>query len=162
MSKAQKLFLTLAMVVLSFSLQACATQSQQSQLLAGETAFKRQSYHDAFQQLMPLAKKGNADAQYAVGYMYYYGEGVAQDTHLARKWLQDSAKQGNPLAKQALRDLYRNSQPGNPALAVPMGHSGHRTQPYANSSDGTHAAGSAGDAKPAVENPVTPLPNYPQ
>lgn len=47
------------------------------------------------------AENGNADAQYALGYMYYYGIDTVQDRETGELWIQRSAAQGQPLAKKA-------------------------------------------------------------
>lgn len=57
------------------------------------------------------AEQGDADAQYALGYMYYYGIGTVVDTKTARLWIIKSASQGQPLAKKALAVLNHNSAP---------------------------------------------------
>lgn len=55
--------------------------------------------------LLPLACNGNVVAQYALGYMYYYGFGVAQDTDVGYFWIKLSADQGYPPAVRALSTL---------------------------------------------------------
>lgn len=67
-----------------------------------EQAFQNQNYPSAFQPLLRLAKKGNPDAQYAVGYMYYYGKGTVENHQLAQMWINKAAQQGQPLAIKAL------------------------------------------------------------
>jgi len=52
-----------------------------------------------------LAEKGNADAQYRLGKMYFHGTGVPKDEHEAVKWFQKAAAQGNEYAREALRRL---------------------------------------------------------
>jgi len=90
-------------------LQACQhsfSGSQKAQeaadLSAGKEYFVTKNYQSAFKTLYPLAKEGNAEAQYAIGYMYYYGEGVNKDTLVAKKWIKKSAVQNYQLAEQAL------------------------------------------------------------
>lgn len=73
-----------------------------SRLENGKTSFLAKDYNNAYKQLLPLAEKGNADAQYAVGYMYFYGKGVAQNKEAAKTWLQKAAAQGEPAAIKAL------------------------------------------------------------
>jgi DamX protein len=48
------------------------------------------------------AQNGDADAQYALGYMYYYGVDTARDKDSAKLWISRAAAQGQPLAKSAL------------------------------------------------------------
>jgi TPR repeat protein len=49
-----------------------------------------------------LAQNGNPEAQYSLGYMYYYSKGVDRDLDKAMYWFKLAASQGNPNAKQAL------------------------------------------------------------
>ncbi len=83
--------------------------SQETRLVNGKQNFMLGDYHQAFLQLQPLAVKQNPDAQYAVGYMYYYGLGTSQNTTIALKWLESAAAQGQPQAKQAL-DMIDNRE----------------------------------------------------
>ncbi|HLD09748.1 MAG TPA: SPOR domain-containing protein, partial [Methylophilaceae bacterium] len=43
------------------------------------------------------------DAQYALGYMYYYGIDTVRDEDTATLWIQRASAQGQPLAKKALK-----------------------------------------------------------
>lgn len=65
-----------------------------SYLNQGKRFFEEGFYKKAMRELLPLACDGNPDAQYAVGYMYYYGYGVAQDTDVGYFWIARSASQG--------------------------------------------------------------------
>ena len=56
----------------------------------------------ALKQLELLAKKGDAAAQYNLGWRYEYGEGVVQDKREAAKWYRKAAKQGYPAAQNKL------------------------------------------------------------
>ena len=71
----------------------------------GILSFQRQDYRQAFIRLMPAAKAGNPDAQYAVGYMYYYGQGVIEDRKKAWYWINCAAKAGQVDAMQAVKIL---------------------------------------------------------
>jgi len=73
----------------------------------GETSYKRQDYRQAFIRLEPVAKAGNMDAQYAIGYMYYYGQGVVEDRTKALGWMKKAAEQGNSDAIKALSMLVK-------------------------------------------------------
>ena len=67
--------------------------------------YKMNDYRSAFIRLKPEAIYGNPDAQYAIGYMYYYGKGVYEDRDRARYWIQRAAAKGQPLAIAALSAL---------------------------------------------------------
>jgi TPR repeat protein len=41
-----------------------------------------------------LAEQGDAKAQFALGTMYHYGQGVAQDHAEALRWWREAAEQG--------------------------------------------------------------------
>jgi len=71
-------------------------------LTEGKASFLAKNYKVAYQQLLPLAQQGNADAQYAVGYMLYYGKGVDRNEAKARDWMNKAAAQGQPAAKKAV------------------------------------------------------------
>jgi len=77
----------------------------QLNLSEGITSFKVQDYRQAFIRLKPEAEKGQPDAQYAVGYMYYYGQGVVEDREKARYWISCAAKAGQPDAIAAIKIL---------------------------------------------------------
>lgn len=71
----------------------------------GVKSFQVQDYRQAFIRLMPEAKAGNPDAQYAVGYMYYYAQGVTEDRTKASYWIHCAAKAGQADAIQAVQIL---------------------------------------------------------
>ena len=73
-----------------------------SELEQGKRLFQDGYYKRAMQQLLPLAVDGNAEAQYAVGYMYYYGFGTTQDTASGDFWIRRSAEQNYKPALDAL------------------------------------------------------------
>ena len=69
----------------------------------GIHSFQVQDYRQAFIRLIPEAEKGQPDAQYAVGYMYYYGQGVVEDRQKACMWINKAANLGQPDAILALK-----------------------------------------------------------
>lgn len=98
---------TLLSVLLTLSLTACISSLN---LAEGISSFKKQNYRQAFIRLMPEAKKGNSEAQYAVGYMYYYGQGVTEDREKALKWIRLAAMANQPDAIVALKALRKVSK----------------------------------------------------
>jgi TPR repeat protein len=87
------MFRAILVCLLSLSLIACATTSPriQSEVAQGKRYFAQGYYKRAMHELLPLACDGDPEAQYAVGYMYYYGLGVAQDTDVGHFWIKRSA-----------------------------------------------------------------------
>ena len=67
--------------------------------------FAEGDYKRAFHQLLPLACNGNPCAQYAVGYLYYYGYGVPEDSESGIFWMQKAASQGYVPAIKALSEI---------------------------------------------------------
>ena len=92
------------LMIASFGLlQACGTH--QYNLEHGIESFRVQDYRQAFIRLLPEAKAGQADAQYAVGYMYYYGQGVVENRKKAWYWIERAANAGQSDAVSALSIL---------------------------------------------------------
>ena len=73
----------------------------------GRKAYNRGDYTTALKELRPLAEQGHAGAQYFIGYMYYKGQGVAQDGEEAVKWLRMAAEQGDVKSQVRLGVMYR-------------------------------------------------------
>lgn len=74
-------------------------------LSEGIESFRAQDYRKAFIRLKPEAEKGQPDAQYAIGYMYYYGQGVVEDRKLAWFWINKAASVRQPDALAAVQIL---------------------------------------------------------
>lgn len=73
-------------------------------------AFAAMDRHDdaaAVRLLRPLAEKGNAEAQYALGDIYLYSEGFPHDDAEGAKWYLRAAEQGHPGAQNSLGGLHR-------------------------------------------------------
>jgi TPR repeat protein len=92
---------------------ACAphhSPAEMSEMAQGKRLFETGYYKRAMRDLLPLACDGNPEAQYAVGYMYYYGYGVAQDTEVGYFWIKRSADQHFPPAVKALGMIRRDGK----------------------------------------------------
>src|SRR3989338_6842637 len=58
----------------------------------------------SFPQVKQAAREGDPDAQYALGYMYFYGKnGARQDVALGQQWIEQAASSGQPQALQAIK-----------------------------------------------------------
>lgn len=68
-------------------------------------AIERRDFATAAQELSPLAKSGDPEAQYQLGTLYANGDGVPQSYVTARELFSASAAQGNGRARQALAFL---------------------------------------------------------
>ena len=71
---------------------------------------KKKEYKQAYILLKQESKKGNAQAQFNLGVMYYDGQGVKQDYKKAREFFQKSANQGFAEAQFNLGIMYDNGQ----------------------------------------------------
>lgn len=78
-------------------------------LREGIESFRAQDYRRAFIRLKPEAEKGQPDAQYAVGYMYYYGQGVVENRKKAWFWINKAASKGQADAVSAVHILQQGS-----------------------------------------------------
>jgi len=109
-----------------------------------------QKYACSIQRIEQAAQSADPDAQYALGYIYYYGIGTVQDKETARLWIQRAAKQGQPLAKKA--EVLMNNGAGLHSLHS-QSDSGSRSY---GGDDGVEVLNSTAPDKPL--NDV--LPNY--
>jgi len=57
----------------------------------GWAAYKRDDYAAALKEFRPLAEKGNARAQSALGFLYLLGKGVPENYSEAVKWTRKGA-----------------------------------------------------------------------
>ena len=100
----------LFIAILCLTLLSCASERhlQDQEIAAGRSSFENGYYKDAFCQLLPLAAKGRPEAEYAVGYMYYYGYGVPQDTASGVFWINKAAEQQYPPAITAMGMIHQH------------------------------------------------------
>ena len=83
-----------------------STNTWCADLKKGATAYKDGNYAAALREWKPLARQGNAKAQFFLGNMYYKGIGVPQNDGAAYKWFKKAAEQGLTRAQNNLGTLY--------------------------------------------------------
>lgn len=98
------IFQLILVFILTLPQLACVYRSH---LNEGISCFRVQNYREAFIHLKPEAERGQPDAQYAVGYMYYYGQGVTEDRKQACIWINRAAAAGQLDAIRALKIIKR-------------------------------------------------------
>ena len=76
----------------------------------GFDAYERKDYETAYKLWLPLAGKGHARAQTALGLMYDIGQGVPQDYKEASKWFRLAAEQGDADAQFNVGLVYAKGQ----------------------------------------------------
>lgn len=70
-------------------------------------AMRRGDYAVAYCIWLPMARSGNSDAQYALGWMYHHGYGLSIDDSRAIEWWEKAADNKHPEATMALALLYQ-------------------------------------------------------
>jgi TPR repeat protein len=111
----RKLAKILQIVTLSaLSLVGCATNkshpSGKVSMKDAKASYQAGNYAEAIQQLHPLAEAGNPDAQYSLGYLYFYGKGVTEDRATGAMWIRKAATKGQRTAIRALEQLEKIEQ----------------------------------------------------
>ena len=76
----------------------------------GLDAIHETNYKKALKKLMPLAESGHAAAQYNIGVMHEWGNGVPQDNSQALKWYKRSAELSHKDAQNNLGALYSKGE----------------------------------------------------
>jgi len=102
----QRLLSTLLTLALGLALSVPASAGFDE----GAAAHEAGDYAKALVEFSPLARQGEAAAQFALGVMYANGQGVTQDYQAALAWFRKSAEQGNALAQYYLGLMYDNGQ----------------------------------------------------
>ncbi|VAW76468.1 hypothetical protein MNBD_GAMMA12-3669 [hydrothermal vent metagenome] len=76
----------------------------------GVNAYFQESFTDAINILLPLAKRNNSSAQFYVALMYDQGHGVIKNYSIAASWYSRAAKQGHIDAQYNLGIAYASGQ----------------------------------------------------
>ena len=76
-------------------------------LQQGLQAYEAKNYPLAWHYLLPLAEKGEPEAQRHIGIMYRHGLGVAKNDAEAIKWYRKAAEQGHVKAQNSLGIMYQ-------------------------------------------------------
>ena len=76
----------------------------------GLRAYNKGDYKAALRQFRPLAEEGHAEAQFNLGVMHYYGEGIPKDDGQAVFWYRKAAEQGVAEAQFNLGFMYANGE----------------------------------------------------
>ena len=93
-------------VALVLSIVCLAAPPARADFKAGENAYHRGDYATALREWQPLAKQGDAVAQYHLGLLYANGQGVPKDDAQARQWYEKAAVQDHVEAQVNLGMLF--------------------------------------------------------
>ena len=77
-----------------------------------------QRFGCSLDQVEQAAESNDPDAEYALGYMYYYGIGTQSDPDTAIIWIKRAASQGQPLAIEAYRAIRKSQFPKSGEVIV--------------------------------------------
>ncbi len=80
--------------------------------------YTAQQYKQAYQISSVLAEKNNVEAQYLLGYLHYYGQGVPVDIKQGSKWISAAADAGYRPAIEALVLIKHGLTPDNKCSSV--------------------------------------------
>lgn len=85
----------------------------------GMAAVRASDYEKAFEELLPSAQAGDERAQFHIGFMYDFGEGIPENDAEAVRWYRRAAEQGHVGAQFNLSSLYLGGEgvPENAAEA---------------------------------------------
>ncbi len=86
----------------------------------GYAAYHNGDYETAFEEFLPLAQAGDEVAQFNLGFMYDFGEGIPENDAEAVRWYRRAAEQGHAPAQFGLGVMYDIGEgvPENNADAV--------------------------------------------
>jgi uncharacterized protein len=84
----------------------CVVSAVRADYAAGKDAYEMEDYISAMGHLLPLAEKGDTEAQILVGRMYNNGNGVTADLARGAGYYQRAASNGNARAQALLAFLY--------------------------------------------------------
>jgi TPR repeat protein len=76
----------------------------------GYQSYLKGDYQAAFEEWLPLAELGDAEAQFNLGVMYDEGAGIKQDLATAASWYRKAAEQGFVDAQTNLGMMYYEGQ----------------------------------------------------
>lgn len=105
----------LIIILCALLLAGCADKDL---TMKGVQAFDAENYTTAYEELAPLAVRGDPEAQFYVAKMHYFGFGIPKDLDIAFIRYTDSAEQGYMKAQHNLGFMYINglSTDTNPEL----------------------------------------------
>ncbi len=84
---------------------------------AAVEAYDQGDYAASFAESLPLARAGDREAQFMLGYLYARGEGVRRDPVAAYFWYALAARQGDEFSARALESLARRMSAAQIAAA---------------------------------------------
>jgi len=78
------------------------SQLRAQRLTQAHAAYSAKRYRLASHLLLPIAENGDSEAQYSLGYLFFYGLGIDQNREHALAWFKRAAKAGSLKAETAI------------------------------------------------------------
>ncbi len=97
-------------ILILFSIFLISVPSFANDFQDGLDAIYETDYEKALEKLVPLAEQGHASAQYNLGVMYEWGNGVTQNDSIAIKWYKLSAERSHKDAQNNLGAMYSKGE----------------------------------------------------
>ena len=97
-----------------------STSSRKPDFKRGLAAFEAEDHAGAVADWLPLAERGDAEAQYRMGQLYARGLGVVRDFGDAAHWFRKAADQGHIEAQFSLALCYANGEGAAQDTALPV------------------------------------------
>ena len=94
------------LLCLALSPAASAAAAAEANYEAGVIAYESGDHAQALKAFRPLAAQGVSDAEFMLGAMYFYGNGVVRNDAFAAIWFHRAAQQGNAKAQLAFGSLH--------------------------------------------------------
>lgn len=113
MSAIKYVLTSFIVVIASFvtTIQAMPNDDSATMLLhKADSLYRMGSFERAAEIYLQAAEKGNAEAQFDIGYAYYTGEGISRNYTSAAMWFKRSAKQNFAKAQYNLAYCYMNGR----------------------------------------------------
>ena len=93
-------------VALILQLAMAAAQPAYAEIEHARDLMEANQFEEAYKELWPAARSGNADAEELIGVMYAMGLGVEQDHQRAFEWYLRSSMKGHPGAQSGIGWYY--------------------------------------------------------
>ena len=93
-------------LLLMLCLGSAAHADEAEELQAGIDAYRAKNFQATIEKVLPLAIKGNAEAQYIISIMYADGKGFPKNQCASVIWVEKAARQGHAYAAVAMAYAY--------------------------------------------------------
>lgn len=101
----QSVPMTWSVALVALALALFQALPARGDVISGQLAYQQGRYDEALANWRPAAERGDAEAEFDLGIMYYKGVGVSADPVEAYAWFARAAGNGNELAGRMLTAL---------------------------------------------------------